>query len=34
LQRNVGPITAVRSSTQGKVFVLTLEGKVFQLVQR
>ena len=34
VQRNVGSITAVRSTTQGKVFVLTLDGKIFQLVQR
>jgi glucose/arabinose dehydrogenase len=34
VQRNVGSITAVRSTTQGKVFVLTLDGKVLQLVQR
>lgn len=33
MQRNVGSITAVRSTTQGKVFVLTLDGKVLQLVQ-
>jgi glucose/arabinose dehydrogenase len=34
VQRNVGSITAVRSTAQGKVFVLTLDGKVLQLVQR
>lgn len=34
MQRNVGSITAVRSTTQGKVFVLTLDGKVLQLAQR
>jgi glucose/arabinose dehydrogenase len=34
VQRNVGSITAVRSTAQGKVFVLTLDGKIFQLVQR
>jgi len=33
LQQNVGPITAVRSTAQGKVFVLTLDGKVLQLLQ-
>ena len=34
VQRNVGSITAVCSTAQGKVFVLTLDGKVLQLVQR
>ena len=33
VQRDVGSITAVRSTTQGKVFVLTLDGKVLQLIQ-
>jgi glucose/arabinose dehydrogenase len=33
IQRDVGSITAVRSTTQGKVFVLTLDGKVLQLTQ-